>query len=117
MRGDLGVTHALHTVNVTSGTITITTSTVSGFSSINGVQLAPKGGGAECPADIAPAAGGNCAADGDGTIGAGDLGELLANWGANPTNGCADIAPVGAPDGTVGAGDLGELLANWGQCS
>ena len=74
------------------------------------------GGGDECPADIAPAAGGDCNADGNGDVGAGDLGELLANWGSNPTNDCADIAPVGNPDGTVGAGDLGELLANWGQC-
>jgi CxxC motif-containing protein (DUF1111 family) len=65
-----------------------------------------------CLADIAPV--GNP----DGTVGAGDLGELLAAWGNCPTKGSciADIAPVGRPDGIVGAGDLGELLANWGQC-
>ena len=68
-----------------------------------------------CPADIAPTTG-ICETDGDGTVGPGDLGELLANWGSSPSNVCADIAPVGAPDGAVGPGDLGELLANWGAC-
>ena len=65
-----------------------------------------------CLADIAPAG------DPDGTVGAADLGELLANWGDCPMKGpCpADIAPAGNPDGTVGAPDLGELLANWGKC-
>jgi hypothetical protein len=62
-----------------------------------------------CPADLVPAVGG------DGVVGAGDLGELLANWGSCP--GCeADLFPVGAPDGIVGAGDLAVLLASWGNC-
>ena len=68
--------------------------------------------GTPCPADIAPTG------SPDGSVGAGDLGELLANWGDCPAKGpcLADIAPAGAPDGIVGAADLGELLANWGQC-
>ena len=62
-----------------------------------------------CPADIAPVGAP------DGVVGPGDLGQLLASWGA--CAGCAaDIAPVGAPDGVVGPGDLGQLLASWGQC-
>jgi hypothetical protein len=75
-----------------------------------------QGGGDSCPADIAPAAGGNCSTDGNGTVDAADLGQLLANWG-NPINDCADIAPPGSPNGVVDAADLGQLLANWGQCS
>ena len=60
------------------------------------------------PADLFPAGG-------DASVGAGDLGELLANGGSCPS--CpADLYPVGSPDGTVGAGDLGQLLAAWGQC-
>ena len=50
---------------------------------------------------------------GDAFVSAGDLAELLANWGAC-TGCCADIAPVGALDDNVGAADLAELLANWG---
>jgi hypothetical protein len=72
------------------------------------------GGGASCPKPT-------CAADifpppaGDGMVGAGDLGQLLASWG--PCPGCAaDMFPVQAGDNIVGAGDLGQLLANWGQC-
>jgi hypothetical protein len=74
-----------------------------------------EGGKDTCPADIAPAAGGDCNADGNGTVDAADLGQLLANWG-NPVNDCADIAPPGSPNGVVDAADLGQLLANWGQC-
>jgi len=51
--------------------------------------------------------------DGDGVVGSGDLGILLASWGP---------CPVGAPcpadldgDGAVGSGDLGILLAAWGM--
>jgi hypothetical protein len=62
-----------------------------------------------CPADIAPAGSG-----GDGVVGAGDLAELLASWGACP--GCpADLAPAGG-DGVVDAADLAQLLAGWGAC-
>jgi len=47
--------------------------------------------------------------DGDGAVGSGDLGALLAAWGqAGP----ADLDG----DGTVGSGDLGALLAAWGPC-
>jgi hypothetical protein len=68
-----------------------------------------------CDADIAPPGSGNCLDDGDGGVGAPDLGELLANWGT-PDNLCADIAPPGNLDGIVNAADLGQLLANWGMC-
>ena len=53
--------------------------------------------------------------DGDGEVGAADLGELLAQWGSCPVKGActADIAPPGG-DGVVGPADLAELLANWG---
>jgi hypothetical protein len=57
------------------------------------------GGGPKCPADI----------DGDGAVGATDLGALLGAWGGT---GAADIDG----DGTVGATDLGALLGAWGAC-
>ena len=72
------------------------------------------GGGTSCPQPT-------CAADifpipiGDGVVGAGDLGQLLASWGPCP-NCAADMFPVPAGDNVVGPGDLGQLLANWGQC-
>jgi len=46
--------------------------------------------------------------DGDGTVGSGDLGILLAAWGSGDP--AADLDG----DGTVGSGDLGILLAGWG---
>jgi hypothetical protein len=52
----------------------------------------------------------------DGTVGPGDLGQLLSNWGDCPSPCPADLFPVGKPDGTVGPGDLGQLLSTWGQC-
>ena len=62
-----------------------------------------------CEADMFPEGGG------DGTVGPGDLGELLANWGSCP--GCsADLFPASNGDGDVGPGDLAELLASWGPC-
>ena len=70
--------------------------------------------GCATPADLFPTCRPNCGF-GDGFVGAGDLAELLANWGLNPANVCADIFSIGAPDNNVGAGDLGELLANWGN--
>jgi hypothetical protein len=48
--------------------------------------------------------------DGDSTVNGGDLGILLANWGA--TGGSSDLDG----NGTVDGGDLGFLLANWGPC-
>jgi len=60
----------------------------------------PVPAGAACAADL----------DGDGEVGSGDLGMMLAGWGSG-----------GAPDldgsGTVGSGDLGILLAAWGPCN
>ncbi len=57
--------------------------------------------GVPCSADL----------DGDGTVSASDLAQLLGSWGPNP----------GAPadfdgDGTVGAADLAQLLGAWGPC-
>jgi len=46
--------------------------------------------------------------DGDGVVGSGDLGILLAAWGSSDP--AADLDG----DGTVGSGDLGILLAAWG---
>jgi len=47
--------------------------------------------------------------DGDGVVGSGDLGILLAAWGS------ADAAADLDGDGVVGSGDLGILLAAWGM--
>lgn len=63
-----------------------------------------------CPADLFPPGAG------DGTIGPGDLGQLLSKWGPCAPPCAEDIAPVGAPDGTVGPADLAQLLSQWGQC-
>ena len=68
-----------------------------------------------CLADLFPVNDIGICGDGDGDVGAGDLGELLASWGIC-VDCCADLFPVGVGDDAVGAGDLGELLANWGQC-
>jgi len=46
--------------------------------------------------------------DGDGAVGSGDLGILLAAWGSGDP--AADLDG----DGVVGSGDLGILLAAWG---
>jgi len=56
--------------------------------------------GDNCPADL----------DGNGSVGSGDLGILLAAWGS--MGGAADLDG----SGTVGSGDLGILLAAWGAC-
>ena len=57
-----------------------------------------------CPGDI----------DGDGQVGPGDLGLLIASWGSCPGSGeCpADVDGNGA----VNAGDLGLLVGAWGPC-
>ncbi len=57
-----------------------------------------------CPADF----------DGDGFVGAGDLAQLLGNWG-----GCADCGDCpGELEGNchVGPTDLANLLGSWGPC-
>jgi len=46
--------------------------------------------------------------DGDGCVGSGDLGVLLAGWGGP--------APDLDGDGVAGEGDLGIVLAAWGEC-
>ena len=54
-----------------------------------------------CPVDL----------DGDGTVGASDLAELLGSWGQ--CEGCpADLDG----NGQVGAFDLALLLGAWGPC-
>jgi uncharacterized membrane protein len=58
-------------------------------------------GTSACPADL----------DGDGSVGASDLGALLGAWGA-----CASCASDLDGDGAVGASDLGLLLGSWGAC-
>ena len=71
-----------------------------------------------CPEDIFPANSASRCGDGDGTVGPGDLSELLVNWGSCQGC-CADLFPTpanGGGDGTVGAGDLAELYANYGNC-
>jgi hypothetical protein len=64
-----------------------------------------------CDADIFPVP------NGDGTVGPGDLGQLLSQWGPCPAPCSADLFPVVIPDGVVGPGDLGQLLSEWGQCN
>ena len=59
-----------------------------------------------CRWDIAPV--GNP----DGTVGSGDLGELLSHWGS-----CSGCTMDFNCDGTVGAFDQADLLANWGSCT
>ncbi len=56
-----------------------------------------------------PAIAGDCVADldGDGRVGGGDLGQLLAGW-SGP--GATDLDG----DGTTGGSDLGIMLADWG---
>ncbi|MEC9374161.1 MAG: hypothetical protein VYC34_09970, partial [Planctomycetota bacterium] len=51
-----------------------------------------------CPADL----------DGDGSVGAADLGALLGSWGMS--------GPADFDGGGVGASDLGHLLGSWGPC-
>lgn len=63
----------------------------------------PSARAGSCPGDL----------DGDGSVGAADLSELLAEWGvAGSAKGGADLDG----DGIVGASDLSELLASWGPC-
>ncbi len=69
---------------------------------IDDFQVSQFGCGAEpCPADL----------NGDGSVGAADLAELLGAW---------DTDPGGPPDldgdGDVGAADLAQLLGAWGPC-
>ena len=66
-----------------------------------------------CPADVFPSS--DACGEGDGDVGAGDLAELLANWGPC-TECCADLSPLGIPDGLVGPADLAEMLSTWGAC-
>ena len=90
--------------------VSLTDTTVCGNSSpgqING-NWTDNGGNVvadECPPD--------CLGDldGDGVVGGGDLGLLLAAWGTDDPE--ADLNG----DGTVSGADLGLLLSYWGGCS
>ena len=56
----------------------------------------------ECPSDL----------DGSGSVGFGDLTQMLSAWGA-----CATTCPEDLDgDGTVGFADLTMLLSDWGPC-
>ena len=85
------------------------TDSLSGLWDVGVAWLMPEQPQIVCAADLFPVDAG------DGTVGPGDLGLLLSQWGPCP-NCDADISPVGIGDDLVNAGDLGELLANWGQC-
>ncbi len=57
---------------------------------------------ADCPPDL----------DGDGSINAADLAQLLGSWGP-----CGDDCPADFDgNGAVGAADLAVLLGSWGPC-
>ena len=57
-----------------------------------------------CPADL----------DGDGTVDAFDLAQLLGSWG--PCDDCEDCPADFNDDCAVNAADLAQLLGNWGPC-
>jgi formylglycine-generating enzyme required for sulfatase activity len=63
---------------------------------------------------LAPAAAGACDADldGSGSVDAGDLAAMLAEWGPASAKSSADLDA----NGTVDAADLSQLLAQWGPC-
>ncbi|MFM1804152.1 MAG: hypothetical protein RL136_1031 [Planctomycetota bacterium] len=68
-----------------------------------GMSVAPPGGcviAPPCPADL----------NGDGVVGAGDLAEVLNNWGGS--NATTDLNG----DGVTDAADLSSLLNSWGSC-
>ena len=48
----------------------------------------------------------------DGVVNGGDLGVVLAAWGAAGSNGAGDVNR----DGFVNANDLAAVLASWGTC-
>lgn len=60
---------------------------------------------APCPADL----------NGDGSVGSGDLANLLGSWGPCPAPPATCAADFGM-DGSVGSGDLATLLGSWGPC-
>jgi hypothetical protein len=61
-------------------------------------------GGPACPADF----------DGDGTVGASDLAQLLGSWG--PCDDCEDCPADFNGDCAVNAADLAQVLGAWGMC-
>jgi hypothetical protein len=66
-----------------------------------GFWAQPGAMGTPCPQDF----------NGDNSVGAADLAQLLAGWG--PCPGCpADLTG----DSVVGPADLAQLLAGWGIC-
>ncbi len=62
--------------------------------------------------DVTNPMSGNCPwdLDGDGSVGAADLAELIGFWGQSGVPADFDMS------GAVGAADLAELIGNWGPC-
>jgi hypothetical protein len=94
-----GITYAHHTVTVTNGSMGLHSGDWGTLvqSGINGIQLMLRTD-VDCPSDL----------DGDGQVGLGDLGILLASFGIN-SGGDVD------GDNDTDLGDLGVLLAVFGD--
>ena len=100
-----GITHAVHTVDVEDGTLTIETRVTLGFGTLNGVQLDR--------IELPP-----CAADFVAPFGDVDVDDLLFvinSWNCTtPPDACeADIV---APFGVVDSDDLLAVINGWGRC-
>ncbi len=102
-----GVTHMVHVVQVTDGTLDFFVvgdgpgSFFNGDILIQGLQLWKIDEPIPCPADL----------DGDGSVAVTDLLAMLAAWGP-----CASCPADLDGDGSVGVIDLLALLAAWGPC-
>jgi len=102
-----GVTHATFTAEVLGNGLLRTHSGIALGAdpalgaAFNGIQIRLLGG---CLADL----------DADGAVGSGDLGILLAAWGACPLTAACPAHLDG--DGDVDSADLGVMLAAWGAC-
>jgi len=102
-----GVTHATFTAEVGDNGLLRTHSGIAMGAdpalgaAFNGIQIRLLGG---CLADL----------DADGAVGSGDLGALLAAWGACPLSAACPANLDG--DGDVDSADLGVMLAAWGAC-
>jgi hypothetical protein len=109
----VGVTHMVHVVQVSDGSLTLQIagagpgSFFNGNNLIQGLQLWKIDEAPACPADIAPEGG-------DGSVDIGDLLALISVWGPCPsTPGCLGDLVV---DGAVNVNDLLALIGVWGPC-